>query len=197
MECWGGATFDVALRFLKEDPWARLAHLREAMPNVLLQMLLRAANAVGYANYPDNVVEYFVERAAQGGVDLFRVFDSLNWVDNMRVAIDAVRRADKLCEAAICYSGDLSNPAETKYTLDYYLGLATRLEEAGAHILGIKDMAGLCKPPAARAPDRGAESRDRHPDPLPQPMTPAASPPPACWPPPRPASTPPTRPSTR
>ena len=151
VECWGGATFDVALRFLKEDPWARLSHLREAMPNVLLQMLLRAANAVGYTNYPDNVVEYFVERAAAGGIDLFRVFDSLNWVDNMRVAIDAVRRAGKLCEAAICYSGDLSNPAETKYTLDYYLGLATRLEKAGAHILGIKDMAGLCKPPAARA----------------------------------------------
>ena len=150
VECWGGATFDVALRFLKEDPWARLAHLRETMPNVLLQMLLRAANAVGYANYPDNVVEYFVERAAAGGIDLFRVFDSLNWVDNMRVAIDAVRRAGKLCEAAICYSGDLSNPAETKYTLDYYLSLATRLEKAGAHILGIKDMAGLCKPSAAR-----------------------------------------------
>ena len=151
VECWGGATFDVALRFLKEDPWARLSRLREAMPNVLLQMLLRAANAVGYTNYPDNVVEYFVERAAAGGIDLFRVFDSLNWVDNMRVAIDAVRRAGKLCEAAICYSGDLSNPAETKYTLDYYLDLATRLEKAGAHILGIKDMAGLCKPPAARA----------------------------------------------
>ena len=151
LECWGGATFDVAMRFLKEDPWTRLANLREMMPNVLLQMLLRASNAVGYTNYPDNVVEYFVERAAEGGIDLFRVFDSLNWVDNMHVAIDAVRRTGKLCEAAICYSGDLSNPDEKKYTLDYYVGLATKLEKAGTHILGIKDMAGLCKPAAARA----------------------------------------------
>ena len=150
VECWGGATFDVAMRFLKEDPWARLTTLREMVPNVLLQMLLRASNAVGYTNYPDNVVEYFVEQAADGGIDLFRVFDSLNWVDNMYVAINAVQRTGKLCEAAICYAGDLSNPNETKYTLDYYVGLARRLEKAGAHILGIKDMAGLCKPAAAR-----------------------------------------------
>ena len=150
MECWGGATFDVAMRFLKEDPWARLAGFREAMPNLLLQMLLRSANAVGYTNYPDNAVEYFVARAADAGVDLFRIFDSLNWVENMRVAIDAVLDAGKLCEVAICYTGDLSDPAEDKYTLDYYVGLAKELEAAGAHILGIKDMAGLCKPAAAR-----------------------------------------------
>ena len=150
VECWGGATFDVALRFLKEDPWARLAAMRDAMPNLLLQMLLRSANAVGYTNYPDNAVRYFVERAADAGVDVFRVFDSLNWVENMRVAIDAVGDTGKLCEAAICYTGDLSDPAEQKYTLDYYVTMARELEAAGAHILGIKDMAGLCKPNAAR-----------------------------------------------
>ena len=150
LECWGGATFDVAMRFLKEDPWARLAGLREAVPNILLQMLLRSANAVGYTNYPDNAVQYFVKQAAVGGVDLFRVFDSLNWVENMRVAMDAVLEAGALCEASICYTGDLSNPSEEKYTLDYYVQMAKELEAAGAHILGIKDMAGLCKPAAAR-----------------------------------------------
>ena len=149
VECWGGATFDVALRFLREDPWQRLAKLREAMPNLLLQMLLRAANAVGYANYPDNVVRFFVARAAAGGVDLFRIFDSLNWVENMRVAIDAVLESGKLCEAAICYTGNLSDPRERKYTLDYYLGLGRELKAAGTHVLGIKDMAGLCRPRAA------------------------------------------------
>ncbi|HEY3809445.1 MAG TPA: pyruvate carboxylase [Steroidobacteraceae bacterium] len=149
MECWGGATFDVAMRFLKEDPWERLAALREAMPNLLLQMLLRSANAVGYSNYPDNVVRYFVQQSAAAGIDLFRVFDSLNWVPNMRVAMDAVLESGKLCEAAICYSGNLSSPRERKYTLDYYLGLARDLKAAGTHILGIKDMAGLCQPRAA------------------------------------------------
>ena len=149
MECWGGATFDVAMRFLKEDPWERLAALREAMPNLLLQMLLRSANAVGYSNYPDNVVRYFVQQSAAAGIDLFRVFDSLNWVENMRVAMDAVLEAGRLCEAAICYSGNLSNPSERKYTLDYYLGLARELKAAGTHILGVKDMAGLCQPRAA------------------------------------------------
>jgi pyruvate carboxylase len=151
VECWGGATFDVALRFLREDPWARLAQLRELMPNLLLQMLLRSANAVGYANYPDNVVRFFVARAAAGGVDVFRIFDSLNWVENMRVSIDAVRASGKLCEAAICYTGNLSDPQEKKYTLDYYLGIAQQLKAAGAHVLGIKDMAGLCRPRAAYA----------------------------------------------
>ena len=151
MECWGGATFDVAMRFLREDPWQRLAQLREAMPNLLLQMLLRSANAVGYTNYPDNVVRFFVARAAERGIDLFRIFDSLNWTENMRVAIDAVLESGKLCEAAICYTGNLSDPHEKKYTLDYYLKLARELKAAGTHILGIKDMAGLCRPRAAYA----------------------------------------------
>ena len=151
VECWGGATFDVAMRFLREDPWERLSTLRERMPNLLLQMLLRASNAVGYTNYPDNAVRFFVKRAAQGGIDLFRIFDSLNWVDNMRVAIDAVLETGRLCETAICYTGNLSDPRETKYTLDYYLGMARQLQAAGAHILAIKDMAGLCRPRAAYA----------------------------------------------
>ncbi len=149
VECWGGATFDVSLRFLKEDPWERLERLREAMPNLLLQMLLRSANAVGYANYPDNTVRYFVQQAAANGIDLFRIFDSLNWVENMRVAIDAVLESGKLCEAAVCYTGNLSSPHERKYTLDYYLKLAAELKAAGTHVLGIKDMAGLCQPQAA------------------------------------------------
>ena len=150
VECWGGATFDVAMRFLKEDPWDRLAKLREAMPNLMTQMLLRSANAVGYTNYPDNVVRYFIQQAADAGIDVFRVFDCLNWVENMRVAIDEVGKTGRLCEAAICYSGDLSDPNEEKYTLQYYVTMAKELEKAGAHILGIKDMAGLCKPAAAR-----------------------------------------------
>jgi len=151
LECWGGATFDVAMRFLKEDPWERLAHLRQAVPNTLLQMLLRASNAVGYTNYPDNVVRYFVQQAAAGGIDLFRVFDSLNAVDNMRVAMDAVRETGALCEAAICYTGDLFDPKRSKYDLKYYVRMAKELEKAGAHILGIKDMAGVCRPRAAAA----------------------------------------------
>jgi len=150
MECWGGATFDVAMRFLSEDPWQRLAMFRERMPNLLLQMLLRSANAVGYTNYPDNVVRFFVKRAAEGGIDVFRIFDSLNWVENMRVSIDAVLESGKLCEAAICYSGNLSDPHEKKYTLDYYLKLARELRAAGTHVLGIKDMSGQCRPEAAR-----------------------------------------------
>jgi pyruvate carboxylase len=149
VECWGGATFDVSMRFLKEDPWQRLAELRERMPNLLLQMLLRSANAVGYTNYPDNVVKFFVKQAAERGIDVFRVFDSLNWVDNMRVALDAVLETGRLCEAAICYTGNLSDPHEKKYTLDYYLRMGRDLKAAGTHILGIKDMAGLCRPRAA------------------------------------------------
>ena len=151
LECWGGATFDVAMRFLREDPWERLAELRARVPNVLLQMLLRASNAVGYTNYPDNVVRHFVAQAAGAGIDLFRVFDSLNWVENMRVAMDAVGESGMLLEAAICYTGDLTDPARSKYDLGYYVRMARELEAAGAHILGIKDMAGLCKPEAARA----------------------------------------------
>ena len=149
LECWGGATFDVAMRFLKECPWQRLNQIRDAVPNVMLQMLLRASNGVGYKNYPDDVVRYFTEQAAKEGVDVFRVFDSLNWVENMRVAMDAVNESGKICEAAICYSGDLTNPKEDKYTLPYYVDMAKQLEKAGAHIIGIKDMAGLVKPNAA------------------------------------------------
>lgn len=150
LECWGGATFDVAMRFLTEDPWERLAALRERTPNLLLQMLLRGANGVGYANYPDNVVKFFVRQAAEAGVDLFRVFDCFNWVENMRVAIDAVGEAGKLAEGAICYTGDIADPARSKYPLSYYVDLAKQLEAAGCHILAIKDMAGLLKPGAAR-----------------------------------------------
>jgi pyruvate carboxylase len=149
MECWGGATFDVAMRFLKEDPWMRLRHLRSTMPNLLLQMLLRSSNAVGYTNYPDNVVRYFVQQAAKEGVDLFRVFDSLNWVENMRVAIDAVNEAGALCEGAICYTGDVFDPGRSKFNVQYYVGLAKQLQKAGVHVLGLKDMSGVCKPRAA------------------------------------------------
>ncbi|MDJ1160053.1 pyruvate carboxylase [Chelatococcus sp. SYSU_G07232] len=150
LECWGGATFDVAMRFLGEDPWERLATLREKVPNLLLQMLLRGANGVGYTNYPDNVVRFFVREAASAGIDLFRIFDCLNWVENMRVAIDAVGEVGKLAEGAICYTGDILDPARAKYSLRYYVDLAKELERAGCHVLGIKDMAGLLKPAAAR-----------------------------------------------
>src|SRR5450631_521456 len=149
LECWGGATFDVAMRFLSEDPWERLALVRERAPNLLTQMLLRGANGVGYTNYPDNVVKYFVRRAA-GGIDLFRVFDCLNWVENMRVAIDAVCETGKLAEGAICYTGDILDPDRAKYSLNYYVGVAKELERAGCHILAIKDMAGLLRPSGAR-----------------------------------------------
>ncbi|MFO1142409.1 MAG: pyruvate carboxylase [Amaricoccus sp.] len=149
VECWGGATFDVAYRFLQECPWQRLRDLRARMPNLLTQMLLRASNGVGYTNYPDNVVQTFVAQAAASGVDVFRVFDSLNWVENMRVAMDAVIESGKICEAAICYTGDLNDPARSKYDLEYYVRMAKQLKAAGAHILGLKDMAGLVKPAAA------------------------------------------------
>ena len=150
LECWGGATFDVSMRFLTEDPWERLALVREGAPNILLQMLLRGANGVGYTNYPDNVVKYFVRQAAKGGIDLFRVFDCLNWVENMRVSMDAVQEENRLCEAVICYTGDMLNSARPKYDLKYYTALAQELERAGAHIIAVKDMAGLLKPAAAR-----------------------------------------------
>ncbi|WP_306005106.1 pyruvate carboxylase [Aquicoccus porphyridii] len=151
VECWGGATFDVAYRFLQECPWQRLRDLRARMPNLLTQMLLRASNGVGYTNYPDNVVQEFVRQAAETGVDVFRVFDSLNWVENMRVAMDAVIENNRVCEAAICYTGDILDPDRAKYDLKYYVGMAKELEAAGAHVLGLKDMAGLLKPTAARA----------------------------------------------
>lgn len=149
LECWGGATFDVAYRFLQECPWQRLRDIRAKMPNIMTQMLLRASNGVGYTNYPDNVVQSFVTQAARSGVDVFRVFDSLNWVDNMRVAMDAVIAADKVCEGTICYTGDILDPERSKYDLKYYVAMAKDLEAAGAHVLGLKDMAGLLKPRAA------------------------------------------------
>ncbi len=150
VECWGGATFDVAYRFLQECPWQRLRDLRAAMPNLLTQMLLRASNGVGYTNYPDNVVQEFVRQAADSGVDVFRVFDSLNWVENMRVAMDAVNETGKIVEGTICYTGDILDPNRAKYDLAYYVAMAKELEAAGAHVLGLKDMAGLLKPAAAR-----------------------------------------------
>ncbi|MFW8594734.1 pyruvate carboxylase [Cribrihabitans neustonicus] len=149
VECWGGATFDVAYRFLQECPWQRLRDLRERMPNLMTQMLLRGSNGVGYTNYPDNVVQFFVKEAAKG-IDVFRVFDSLNWVENMRVAMDAVIESGKICEGTICYTGDINDPARAKYDVKYYVGMAKELEAAGAHVLGLKDMAGLLKPVAAR-----------------------------------------------
>src|SRR6056300_939046 len=149
IECWGGATFDVAYRFLQECPWQRLRDLRSAMPNLMTQMLLRASNGVGYTNYPDNVVQSFVAEAAKG-IDVFRVFDSLNWVENMRVAMDAVIEANKVCEGTICYTGDILNPDRAKYDLNYYVKMGRDLRDAGAHVLGLKDMAGLLKPAAAR-----------------------------------------------
>ncbi|EEE36771.1 pyruvate carboxylase [Rhodobacteraceae bacterium KLH11] len=150
MEVWGGATFDVAYRFLNECPWQRLRDLRAAMPNLLMQMLLRGSNGVGYTNYPDNVVQSFVRQAATSGVDVFRVFDPLNWVENMRVSMDAVLDSGKILEAAICYTGDVLDPTRPKYNLDYYLNIARELKAAGTHVLCIKDMGGLLRPDAAR-----------------------------------------------
>ena len=149
IEMWGGATFDTAMRFLKECPWERLTELREKIPNILFQMLLRSSNALGYANYPDNLVKTFVQESAAAGMDIFRIFDSLNWVPNMRVAMDAVLDTNAICEAAICYTGDILDKSRTKYDLKYYVEMAKELEKMGAHILAIKDMAGLCKPYAA------------------------------------------------
>ncbi len=149
-EAWGGATFDVAYRFLKESPWVRLEQLRRSMPNTLIQMLLRASNAVGYKNYPDNVVKKFVEVSAERGVDVFRIFDSLNWIENMKMPIEVALDTGKIVEGAICYTGDIMNPDEKKYTLDYYLNKAKEIESLGCHIFAIKDMAGLLKPYAAK-----------------------------------------------
>jgi pyruvate carboxylase len=149
MEMWGGATFDTTMRFLREDPWERLEELRERIPNICFQMLFRGSNAVGYSNYPDNVVAGFVKHAASRGIDIFRIFDSLNYVPNLKVAMDAVQETGAICEAAICYTGDILDPNRTKYSLQYYVDLAKELEAMGAHILAIKDMAGLCRPYAA------------------------------------------------
>ncbi len=151
MEVWGGATFDVCMRFLKEDPWTRLEKIRANVPNILLQMLIRGANGVGYAAYPDNLVEKFVEKSWEKGVDIFRIFDSLNWMPNIAPCIEMVRkRTNGIAEGSLCYTGDIMDPKRTKYSLEYYLRLAKDLENAGAHILGIKDMSGLLKPYAAK-----------------------------------------------
>jgi pyruvate carboxylase len=149
LEMWGGATFDVAMRFLLEDPWKRLQALREEIPNICFQMLLRASNAVGYTAYPDNVVQEFIREAAAQGIDVFRIFDSLNWLPNMQVAVEATLNTGRLCEAAICYTGDILDPRRDKYSLQYYVRLAKELERMGTHVLGIKDMAGLLRPYAA------------------------------------------------
>lgn len=149
LEMWGGATFDTAYRFLKEDPWERLEVLREKCPNILLQMLLRGANAVGYKNYPDNVIREFVKQSAKTGIDVFRIFDSLNWIQGMEVALDETLNQGMIAEPCLCYTGDILDASKTKYTLSYYVRMAKELEKRGAHILGIKDMSGLLKPTAA------------------------------------------------
>jgi pyruvate carboxylase len=149
LEMWGGATFDASMRFLHEDPWRRLQQLRTRIPNICFQMLLRASNAVGYTAYPDNVVREFVREAATQGIDIFRIFDSLNWLPNMRVAVETVLETGRFCEASVCYTGDLLDPKRDKFSLQYYVRIAKELEKMGTHILGIKDMAGLLKPYAA------------------------------------------------
>ena len=158
LECWGGATFDVAMRFLKEDPWERLNKINELAPNLMKQMLFRGSNAVGYKNYPDNVVKFFIKEACDSGIDVFRVFDSLNLVENMQVAIEEINKNEKLCEGAICYTNDLNDKNEEKYTLKYYLEIVKNLEKMGAHIIAIKDMAGLCKPDAIETLIKGIRS---------------------------------------
>jgi pyruvate carboxylase len=150
LEMWGGATFDVAYNFLKESPWTRLDELRQRIPNLLFQMLLRGANAVGYKNYPDNVVREFIRQSAAGGIDVFRIFDSLNWMEGMKVSIEEVLKTGKVAEVAMCYTGDILDSTKTKYNLDYYVKMAHEIEKTGAHILAIKDMSALCKPVAAR-----------------------------------------------
>ncbi|MEO7597811.1 MAG: pyruvate carboxylase, partial [Opitutus sp.] len=150
LEMWGGATFDTAMRFLNEDPWERLRHLRARVPNICFQMLFRGANAVGYTNYPDHIVAGFVKHAASSGMDIFRIFDSLNYLPNLRVGMDAVQDTHAICEAAICYTGDILDSRRDKFSLTYYVKLAQELERMGAHFLAIKDMAGLCRPYAAQ-----------------------------------------------
>ncbi|THH32391.1 hypothetical protein EUX98_g1810 [Antrodiella citrinella] len=162
IECWGGATFDVAMRFLYEDPWERLRTLRKLVPNVPLQALVRGANGVGYTSYPDNAIYDFSKKAVENGLDIFRVFDSLNYIENMKLGIDAAKKAGGVCEAVVCYSGDVASPKEVKYTLQYYLNFVAQLVEEGIHVLGIKDMAGLLKPEAARV--LIGAIRERYPD---------------------------------
>jgi pyruvate carboxylase len=168
LEMWGGATFDTSMRFLQEDPWDRLDQLRARVPNILFQMLLRASNAVGYTNYPDNVVREFVKQSAAHGIDVFRVFDSLNWVENMKVACEAVReQPNAILEAAICYTGDILDPKRTKYSLDYYVKMAKELVAMGTHVLAIKDMAGLGQAVRGAGAGEGAARRGGRADPLP------------------------------
>ncbi len=150
LEMWGGATFDTAMRFLREDPWERLRELRKAVPNICFQMLFRGSNAVGYSNYPDNVVAGFIRHSAEAGIDIFRIFDSLNYLPNLAVAMEAVQETHAICEGAICYTGNISDPNRAKYDLKYYVDLAKELEKMGAHVLAIKDMAGLCRPASAK-----------------------------------------------
>ena len=150
LECWGGATFDTSMRFLHENPFKRLRRLRERIPNICFQMLLRGANGVGYSNYPDNVIRGFIKHSAESGMDIFRVFDSLNYLPNLKVAMDSIRKhTNSVCEATICYTGDILSSNRDKYTLKYYVEMAKELEIMGAHILALKDMSGLCHPNAA------------------------------------------------
>ena len=169
LEMWGGATFDTSMRFLHEDPWQRLRQLRERIPNICFQMLLRGANAVGYASYPDNVIQEFVREAFAQGIDIFRIFDSLNSIENMRVSIDAALETGGVCEAAICYTGDILDSSRPKYSLKYYVTMAKQLEKLGTHFLCIKDMAGLCKPYAASRTREGPARRNRRADSFPHP----------------------------
>ena len=198
LEAWGGATYDVALRFLTEDPWDRLARLRQAVPNICLQMLLRGRNTVGYTPYPTEVTNAFVQEAAETGIDIFRIFDALNDVEQMRPAIEAVRETGTaVAEVALCYTGDLSNPDEKLYTLDYYLGLAERIVDAGAHVLAIKDMAGLLRAPAARTPGHRAARAVRPARAPAHPRHPRRAARPPCWPRSTPGWTPSTPPPPR
>ena len=167
LEMWGGATFDVAMRFLHEDPLVRLRELREAIPNICFQMLLRASNAVGYTPIPTTWSREFIYEAAAQGIDIFRIFDSLNWLPNMKASMEAVRKTHAVCEAAICYTGDILDPKRDKYSLAYYVSMAKELERMGAHVLAIKDMAGLCRPYAAEKLVKALRAGGRHPDPLP------------------------------
>ena len=157
LEMWGGATFDVSMRFLLEDPWTRLQLLREAIPNICFQMLFRSSNGVGYSAYPDNAVEAFILESAKQGIDIFRVFDALNWLPNMKLSVETIRdKTNKVCEAAICYTGDILDPKREKYPLQYYIRLAKELEKMGAHILCIKDMGGIVQAVCGRAALLGA-----------------------------------------
>ena len=166
LEMWGGATFDTAMRFLKESPWDRLAQLRSRIPNILFQMLVRAASAVGYTNYPDNVVYEFIRLSAEAGMDLFRIFDANNWLPNIRLGVEAVLKTDAICEAAVCYTGDILDPKRDKYTLNYFVNLAQELEKLGTHFLAIKDMAGLLKPYAAKKLVKAFREGGRRADPF-------------------------------